>query len=161
LKDLKNITYKQFVKFESMRRSVFKLNLYVMNKRLLLFFALALLEFCSKSQNVVWPAESIKEAKLFWIIHDYFTKTLGLTNLIWIWDMQDMSRDFEEYDPGDEYWDVFGFDIYDQGYDSSWYKYILSIIGDKPMAIGECSKLPSSDILNSQPRWVFFMPWAV
>ena len=99
-------------------------------------------------------------AKLFRIIHDYFTKTKGLTNLIWIWDMQDMSRDFEAYNPGNEYWDVFGFDIYEQGYDSSWYKYILPIIGDKPMAIGECSKLPSSDILASQPRWVFFMPWA-
>jgi mannan endo-1,4-beta-mannosidase len=99
-------------------------------------------------------------AELFRLIHDYFTKTKNLTNLIWIWDMQDMSRDFEAYNPGNEYWDVFGFDIYDQGYDSSWYKYILPIVGDKPMAIGECSKLPSSDLLASQPRWVFFMPWA-
>jgi mannan endo-1,4-beta-mannosidase len=28
------------------------------------------------------------------------------------------------------------------------------------MAIGECSKLPSSEMLNNQPRWIFFMPWA-
>ena len=71
-----------------------------------------------------------------------------------------MSRDFEAYNPGNEYWDIFGFDIYDQGYDPSWYNYILPIVRDKPMAIGECSKLPGPDIISSQPRWVFFMPWA-
>lgn len=99
-------------------------------------------------------------AELYRITRDYFTKEKGLTNLIWVWDMQDMSRDFEEYNPGDEYWDVFAFDIYDGGYDKSWYDYILPIAGDKPMAIGECSKLPTPKILKEQPRWVFFMPWA-
>ncbi len=99
-------------------------------------------------------------AELFRITHDYFTYTKGLSNLIWVWDMQDMSRDFEEYNPGKEYWDIFGFDIYDKGYDISWYNYILPIVGDKPMAIGECSRLPSPEILEEQPRWIFFMPWA-
>ena len=99
-------------------------------------------------------------ARLFQITHDYFTLTKGLNNIIWVWDMQDMSRDFEEYNPGAEYWDVFGFDIYDQGYDISWYNYILPIVGDKPMAIGECSRLPSLEVLEVQPRWIFFMPWA-
>jgi mannan endo-1,4-beta-mannosidase len=28
------------------------------------------------------------------------------------------------------------------------------------MAIGECSKLPSLEMLENQPRWIFFMPWA-
>lgn len=99
-------------------------------------------------------------AKLYRIIHDYFTVTKGLTNLVWIWDMQDMSRDFEAYNPGNKYWDVFGFDVYDRGYDASWYNYILPIVGDKPMAIGECAKLPTPAVLYAQPRWVFFMPWA-
>jgi len=99
-------------------------------------------------------------AELYRITHDYFTSIKGLGNLIWVWDMQDMSRDFEEYNPGHEYWDVFGFDIYDHGYDISWYNYILPIVEDKPMAIGECSRLPSPAFLEAQPRWVFFMPWA-
>ena len=99
-------------------------------------------------------------ARLYQITHDYLTESKGLSNLIWVWDMQDMSRDFEQYNPGDEYWDLFGFDIYDQGYDISWYNYILPIVGDKPMAIGECSTLPTPEILEAQPRWVFFMPWA-
>jgi len=99
-------------------------------------------------------------AHLFRITHDYFTDTLGLSNIIWVWDMQDLSKDFEDYNPGDEYWEVFGFDVYDKGYDIWWYNYILGIVGDKPMAIGECSRLPSSAMLEEQPRWVFFMPWA-
>lgn len=99
-------------------------------------------------------------AELYRITHDYFNSTKGLSKLIWVWDMQDLSRDFEAYNPGEEYWDVFGFDIYDQGYDISWYNYILPIVGDKPIAIGECSKLPTPEILESQVRWVFFMPWA-
>ncbi|MBU2914942.1 MULTISPECIES: glycosyl hydrolase [Reichenbachiella] len=99
-------------------------------------------------------------AKLYRITHDYFTDVKGLDNLIWVWDMQDMSWDFEEYNPGDEYWDVFAFDVYDQGFDQKWYEYILPIAGDKPMAIGECSKLPTSAHLKAQPRWIFFMPWA-
>jgi mannan endo-1,4-beta-mannosidase len=99
-------------------------------------------------------------ALLYRIIHDYFTVTKGLSNIVWVWDMQDMTRDFEDYNPGNEYWDVFGFDVYDNGYDISWYNYILPIVGDKPMAIGECAKLPTPSVLTSQPRWVFFMPWA-
>ena len=99
-------------------------------------------------------------ALLYRIIHDYFAITKGLSNIVWVWDMQDLSRDFEAYNPGNEYWDVFGFDVYDNGYDISWYNYILPIVGNKPMAIGECAKLPTPAVLTSQPRWVFFMPWA-
>lgn len=99
-------------------------------------------------------------ARLYQITHDYFTNDKGLDNIIWVWDMQDMSRDFEAYNPGEEYWDLFGFDIYDNGYDISWYNYILTIVGDRPIAIGECSRLPSPEVLETQPRWVFFMPWA-
>jgi len=98
--------------------------------------------------------------KLFQLTHDYFTKTKGLTNLIWVWDVQDLSRDFADYDPGDKYWDILGFDVYDAGYSADWYKYVLSIAGDKPMAIGECAKLPTPQLLRQQPRWVFFMSWA-
>lgn len=99
-------------------------------------------------------------AELYRLTHDYMVKEKGLDNLIWIWNMQDMSRDFAAYNPGDKYWDVFGFDVYDNGFDISWYNYILPIVGDKPMAIGECSKIPDAKMLAAQPRWVFFMPWS-
>ncbi len=33
-------------------------------------------------------------------------------------------------------------------------------VGDKPMAMGECARLPTPAELSAQPRWVFFMAWA-
>ncbi len=99
-------------------------------------------------------------AKLYRLTHDYLVQKKGLTNLIWVWDMQDMSRDFQEYNPGNDYWDVFAFDIYDDGYNQSWYDYIQPIVGEKPMAIGECAKLPTPELLATQLRWCFFMSWA-
>lgn len=99
-------------------------------------------------------------SKLYQITHDYLTNTKGLSNLIWVWDMQDLAMNIDNYNPGSSYWDVFAFDIYENGYSQSWYNYLLPIIGNKPMAIGECAQLPSSTVLNTQPRWVFFMGWA-
>ena len=99
-------------------------------------------------------------AKLYRLTHDYLTKTKKLTNLIWTWDMQDMTRDFAEYNPGARYWEIFAFDVYDQGFNRSWYDYILPIVGNKPMAIGECDRLPTPKMLTEQPRWCFFMSWA-
>jgi hypothetical protein len=37
---------------------------------------------------------------------------------------------------------------------------IRGLAGDKPMAIGECARLPRPAELDAQPRWVFFMAWA-
>ena len=99
-------------------------------------------------------------AKLYRLTHDYLVVNKGLTNIIWVWDMQDMSRDFAEYNPGDAYWDIFAFDVYGDGFNQSWYDYILPIVGNKPMAIGECDKLPTPSMLVAQPRWCFFMSWA-
>jgi hypothetical protein len=99
-------------------------------------------------------------AKLYRLTHDYLVGTKGLTNLIWIWDLQDMSRDFQDYDPGKGYWDVFAFDVYGDGYNRSWYDYILPLVGSKPMMIGECDRLPTVQTLESQPRWCLFMSWA-
>ncbi|MFA7421862.1 MAG: glycosyl hydrolase [Melioribacteraceae bacterium] len=98
--------------------------------------------------------------RLYQITHDYLTKVKGLTNLIWVWDVQDMSWDFDKYNPGDEYWDIMAFDVYSDGFNKKWYDYILTIAKDKPIAIGECEKLPSIAMLQQQPRWVFFMAWA-
>ena len=98
--------------------------------------------------------------KLYRLTHDYLVGVKGLTNLVWVWDMQDMSRDFADYNPGEKYWDVLAFDVYGDGYEQSWYDYVRPIAGSKPMAIGECEKLPTPQILAREPRWCFFMSWA-
>jgi mannan endo-1,4-beta-mannosidase len=99
-------------------------------------------------------------AALYRLTRDYLVGVKGLTNLVWVWDMQDLSRDFAQYDPGRDYWDIFAFDVYGDGYRKEWYDSILPIVGDKPMAIGECAALPTAKMLAEQPRWCFFMSWA-
>ncbi len=104
-------------------------------------------------------------AKLFQITHDYLVKTKGLTNLIWVWDLQDyntLANDLNDYDPGNEYWDILALDVYwsdGTGYTDTKYNLIKNKANGKPIAIGECDVLPSSSLLSSQPNWTFFMGW--
>jgi len=99
--------------------------------------------------------------KLYQITHDYFVKLNGLKNLIWVWDVQDLSWDFQDYDPGDKYWDILALDFYSNDmYTKEKYEAIRIVSGSKPIAIGECGTLPTPEILNEQPCWSFFMAWS-
>lgn len=105
-------------------------------------------------------------AKLYQITHDYLTYTKGLTNLIWVWNLQDFSTlasDLNSYDPGGQYWDVLTLDMYwsdGQGYTTAKYNAMANKAGNKPMGIGECQDLPAVNLLSSQPKWSFFMGWS-
>lgn len=104
-------------------------------------------------------------AELYRITYIYFTKTKGLSNLIWVWDLQDfttLENDLIVYNPGDDYWDIVALDFYEEpkGYTNEKYDKLLKAAGNKPIAIGECTKLPTAEELDQQPRWTFFMPWA-
>jgi mannan endo-1,4-beta-mannosidase len=103
--------------------------------------------------------------KLFRMLHDYMTKEKNLKNLIWIWDMQDfgtLAEDVKTYNPGDKYWEIAALDVYDDrsGYTQEKYNIMISVSNGKPIAIGECQKLPTSLQLLEQPKWTFFMGWS-
>jgi mannan endo-1,4-beta-mannosidase len=103
--------------------------------------------------------------KLYRMLHDYMTNVKKLDNLIWIWDMQDfntLATDVNVYNPGDKYWDVAALDVYsnDTGYSQEKYNIMLATAKNKPMAIGECEKLPTPQQLQAQPKWTFFMCWS-
>jgi mannan endo-1,4-beta-mannosidase len=100
-------------------------------------------------------------ARLYRITRDYLEREKGLANLVWTWDVQDLDWSWAGYDPGAAYWDVLAMDMYDDaGYTARKYETILSLAGDRPVAIGECERLPTPAELSAQPRWTFFMPWA-
>ncbi|MBW3127728.1 glycosyl hydrolase [Hymenobacter profundi] len=105
-------------------------------------------------------------ARLYQITHDYLRNTKGLTNLIWVWNVQDfgsLASDLANYNPGSSYWDVLSLDMYytdGQGYTTAKYNAMLNAAGSKPIAIGECEVLPSPSLLASQPKWSFFMGWS-
>jgi len=100
-------------------------------------------------------------AALYRLTRDYMTDVKGLDNIIWVWNVQDMSSDWDQYNPGNDYWDIFSLDVYGlTGYSAANYQAALAIAGDKPIAIGECMYLPTPKQLLQQPRWVFCMSWA-
>lgn len=102
--------------------------------------------------------------KLYQMLHDYMVKEKKLTNLIWVWDIQDfktLANDAKVYKPAPGYWDVAALDVYDKsGYTDEKYKIMQEACDGKPIAIGECEKLPTADILLAQPKWTFFMVWS-
>jgi len=117
-------------------------------------------------------------AGLFRMTRDYLEKEKGLDNIIWVWDMQDLGQDYgkkyhtpysstdwAQFNPGDDYWDIFALDIYDNTdgtYTAEKYKQAKETANKKPFAIGECFKLPEQigvRSLTEQPEWTFFMPW--
>lgn len=125
--------------------------------------------FHEMNQPVFWwagrpgPAGT---ARLYQITHDYLVNTKGLTNLIWVWNLQDfstLSSDLNTYNPGSKYWDVLALDNYGSdgtGFTKAKYDAVVAVAGSKPVAIGECGALPSADILTAQPKWVYFLGWA-
>ena len=120
--------------------------------------------FHEMSQSMFWWAGrkgTNGAGALYRLTRDYLEKEKGLDNIIWVWDMQDLSYDWSEYNPGNDYWDIFAVDIYNSDYFTEYkYNQALSVAGNKPIAIGECDKLPTAQQMKEQPRWSFVMSWA-
>ncbi|KAI7258937.1 hypothetical protein KC345_g10440 [Hortaea werneckii] len=120
--------------------------------------------FHEMNQGVFWWAGrsgSNGTAALYRLTHDYLVNTKGLSNLIWVWDMQDLDLSWSGYNPGSAYWDIFALDVYNSdGFTAAKYNAALSVAGGKPIAIGECAVLPTSSQLAAQPKWAFVMSWA-
>ncbi len=130
--------------------------------------------------EVLWrPLHEMNQGKFWWggrpgpngtrrlyqITHDYMTKTKELTNLIWVWNVQDfqtLDTDVDAYNPGDAYWEIASLDIYDDasGFSDAKYAAMVRVANGKPIAIGECQKYPTAAQLATQPRWTFFMGWS-
>ena len=117
-------------------------------------------------------------ADLYRMTKEYLEKDKGLDNIIWVWNMQDLgasygnnyltpynSTDWQPFNPGNDCWDIFTLDIYDNSggaYTAEKYIKAKETSCGKPFAIGECFKLPNKSgelSLAEQPEWIFFMPW--
>jgi hypothetical protein len=120
--------------------------------------------FHEMNQKVFWWAGRPGHdgtAALYRLTHDYMENVKGLNNIIWVWDVQDLSYNWAEYNPGDGYWDIFAVDFYNpDGFTPLKYTTALSVAGNKPIAIGECEVLPTAKRLSEQPMWIFCMSWA-
>ncbi|HYG40436.1 MAG TPA: carbohydrate-binding protein [Cytophagales bacterium] len=118
-----------------------------------------------QNQGIFWWAGrpgANGSKKLWQITYDYMKYTKGLSNLIWVWDIQDfgsLTTDLNNYNPGSNYYDVAALDIY-EGFATWKYNAMVNFAGSKPIAVGECDVLPTASRLAAEPKWTFFMGWA-
>ncbi|MDR2252437.1 MAG: glycoside hydrolase family 26 protein [Bifidobacteriaceae bacterium] len=128
-------------------------------------------------------------AGLFRMFHDYMEDVKGLSNILWVWNVQDLPDDYgyadgdakfdryeglegglAEYDannwstfsPGADYYDILSVDFYDaEGYSQRRYDQAKAIAeaDGKPMIIGETFTFQSAAEAAAQPNWTLTMPW--
>ncbi len=126
---------------------------------------------CDKPENT---------AALYRIIFDYFTKTRGFHNLIWIYNTglaacgQDDPASIplrKRFYPGAGYVDLAGIDIYP----NDWWKWgdnkvdaypaayaiMTQVAPGKMLALNETQGAPNPDSIAKPggPKWLYFMPW--
>jgi mannan endo-1,4-beta-mannosidase len=101
-------------------------------------------------------------AALYRQLFDRFVHVHHLNNLIWVWNSDRPSGNagkIEDFYPGAQYADVVTIDVYGE-FIETWYDTMLSIVGDKPIALGEVGTMPTLDVFQKQPRWAYFMVWS-
>jgi mannan endo-1,4-beta-mannosidase len=86
-----------------------------------------------------------------------------LNNLVWVWNVDRPStpeRQFADFFPGRNYFDVASLDVYHGDFSPFYYRDLLKLARGKPVALAEVGPPPTLDVLEKQPRWTWWMLWA-
>ena len=100
--------------------------------------------------------------KLWRMMYDRLVNFHGLNNLIWVYNANEVKDNVDPYEthfPGHDVVDILATDVYTEAFNQMNYDQLLKLAGDKPIALGEVGRVPSLEILRSQPRWTWFMQW--
>jgi mannan endo-1,4-beta-mannosidase len=96
-------------------------------------------------------------------LHDRLTNHWKLDNLIWVWNgnapTSENIGEYADFYPGHDVVDILATDIYRNNYQQRFYEELVDLAEGKPVAIGECGEAPTSEILDKQPKWAWFMIW--
>jgi mannan endo-1,4-beta-mannosidase len=101
-------------------------------------------------------------AALYRQLFDRYVHVHHLNNIIWVWNTDrpnPTTGKLADYYPGAQYADVVAMDNYGE-FLPSYYETMLSIAGDKPIALAEVGAMPSLEVMARQPRWAYFMVWS-
>jgi mannan endo-1,4-beta-mannosidase len=97
----------------------------------------------------------------------YFTEEKKLNNLLWCFSPNMVSDNtfgypgkIEDFNPGQEFVDLYAIDIYDGNYTDEQYRLICNAAGDKPIGVGECAELLTPEQMEKFPRYCWYMAWA-
>ena len=67
---------------------------------------------------------------------------------------------YSHYYPGDKYLDILSLDVYGSDFKKAYYDSLDSLSNGKPLVLGEVGNPPSLEVLDSQPKWAFWVVWA-
>jgi mannan endo-1,4-beta-mannosidase len=102
-------------------------------------------------------------AVLYRQLFDRLVNYHQLNNLIWIWSVDRPAmpeRQFADYFPGRQYFDIAALDVYHSDFNPTYYHDLLKLADGKPVTLAEVGPPPTVDILNQQPKWTWWMQWA-
>jgi mannan endo-1,4-beta-mannosidase len=94
---------------------------------------------------------------------DRFTYHHRLNNLIWVWSVDRPStprRQFSNFFPGTNYFDIASLDVYRNDYSQAYYDELLKLAAGKPIGLAEVGPPPSLEILKQQRNWTWWMLWS-
>jgi len=86
-----------------------------------------------------------------------------LNNLLWVWSVDRPTtpqRQFADYFPGTNYFDVAALDVYRSDFKRDYYQGLLELAAGKPLALAEVGPAPTLAVLEEQLRWAWWMTWA-
>jgi mannan endo-1,4-beta-mannosidase len=101
--------------------------------------------------------------QLYRLLFDRLVNFHHLNNLLWVWNCDQPTRpdkQFVDYFPGPQYVDVFALDCYGP-FQQSFYDDLNALSNGKVMAIAETSDPPAIPVYQNQPKWAYYMRWAM
>jgi mannan endo-1,4-beta-mannosidase len=101
--------------------------------------------------------------QLYRQIFDRLVNYHHLNNLIWVWNCDQPMREdrqFVDYFPGQQYVDVLALDDYGP-FQQRFYDEMNALSDGKVLAIAETSNPPAPKVYLAQPKWAYWMRWAV
>lgn len=101
-------------------------------------------------------------AALYRQLYDRFVNVHHLDNLLWVWNVNapgGNASSIADYFPGAQYADLVSIDNYGE-FKQEYYASMIALADGKPIALGDVGRLPSIAVLQTQPRWVYFMDWS-
>lgn len=102
-------------------------------------------------------------AALYRQIFDRMVNYHKLNNLIWVWSVDRPSKpgmEFTNFYPGNKYLDILALDVYGSDFKQDYYDKLVQLSNGKPLTLAEVGNPPTSDILDKQPKWSYWMIWA-
>ena len=100
--------------------------------------------------------------RLYRMLHDRLVNFHRLNNLIWVYGPNEVRNGvapYADFFPGHDVVDALATDVYSGGFAGHDYDTLLALAAGKPIGLGEVGPIPTVELLQSQPRWAWFVAW--